>query len=457
MTEEEGMPDEGVGSVGVNQPPPPADAVPPSASGRPRGWRQHTDVLGSASALLATTVVTSGLGFIYWALAARLYSQRAVGLGSAAISVMTLLGTIGMTGLGTVLIAELPLRPVGRARLVAAGLLASAGVSAVLAIAYVLIAPRLSNPLGLLISQPGRAGLFVLGVALTGSILVFDQATLGLQLSGLQLWRNAIFSIAKIALLVVFSVTLHDELGLGILESWIWGTALSMLLLGVVMRLRGMPVAHRPQWSLLRGLGRTTLAHNWLNIAVQGPRLLIPVVVTAVVSASAGGAFYVAWTVVGFLFILPTHLSTALFAVASADRPALARKTRLTLRVSLVVGLCGSAVLALGAPLILALFGRSYAHEATVPLQILTLAYLPMIVKTHYVAAARVRRRIPRAAGVMVVWGVLELAAAAWGGHVGGLVGLSAWFVAAMVVEALTLAPMVWSVATADQRVGART
>jgi O-antigen/teichoic acid export membrane protein len=362
-----------------------------------------------------------------------------------------------MAGLGTVLIAELPLRPVGRARLVAAGLLASAGVSTVLAIAYVLIAPRLSNPLGLLISQPGRAGLFVLGVALTGSILVFDQATLGLQLSGLQLWRNAIFSIAKIALLVVFSVTLHDELGLGILESWIWGTALSMLLLGVVMRLRGMPVAHRPQWSLLRGLGRTTLAHNWLNIAVQGPRLLIPVVVTAVVSASAGGAFYAAWTVVGFLFILPTHLSTALFAVASADRPAMARKTRLTLRVSLVVGLCGSAVLALGAPLILALFGRSYAHEATVPLQILTLAYLPMIVKTHYVAAARVRRRIPRAAGVMVVWGVLELGAAAWGGHVGGLVGLSAWFVAAMVVEALTLAPMVWSVATADQRVGART
>lgn len=442
--------------MGVGQSPSPADRVPPSASGRPRGWRKHTDVLGSAGTLLATTVVTSGLGLMYWALAARLYSQRTVGLGSAAISVMTLLGTIGMAGLGTVLIAELPLRPVGRARLVAAGLLASAGVSAVLAITYVLIAPRLGNRLGLLSSQPEQAGLFVLGVALTGSTLVFDQATLGLQLSGLQLWRNTIFSIVKIALLVLCSVALHDELGLGILESWIWGTVLSMLVLGGVMRLQGMPIAHRPRWSLLRGLGRTTLAHNWLNIAVQGPRLLIPVVVTAVVSASAGGAFYAAWTVIGFLFILPTHLSTALFAVASADRPALARKTRLTLRVSLAVGLCGSAVLALGAPLILALFGRSYSNEATVPLQILTLAYLPMIVKTHYVAAARVRRRISRAAGVMIVWGVLELAAAAWGGHVGGLVGLSAWFVAAMVVEALTLAPVVWSVATADQRVGAR-
>lgn len=437
--------------VHEHEPRPHANAVLMSAFGRLGGWRQNRDVLGSASALLATTVITSALGFIYWALAARLYSQQAVGLGSAAISVMMLLGTIGMTGLGTVLIAELPLRPEGRARLVAAGLLASAGVSAVLAVAYVLIAPRLSAELGLLISQPGRAGVFVLGVALTGSILVFDQATLGLQRSSLQLWRNAIFSIVKIALLVGFSVALHDELGLGILESWIWGTALSMLLLGVAMRLHGTRIAHRPQWSMLRGLGRTTLAHNWLNIAVQGPRLLIPVVVTAVVSASAGGAFYAAWTVVGFLFILPTHLSTALFAVASADQGSMARKTRLTLRVSVVAGLCGSAVLALCAPLILALFGRSYAREATVPLQILTLAYLPMVIKTHYVAAARVRRRIPRAAAVMVAWGVVEIGAAAWGGYVGGLAGLSTWFVAAMAVEAIALAPLVRSVAIADR------
>jgi hypothetical protein len=48
----------------------------------------------------------------------------------------------------------------------------------------------------------------------------------------------------------------------------------------------------------------------------------------------------------------------------------------------------------------------------------------------------------------------VELAAAAWGGHAGGLVGLSVWFVAAMVVEAFFLAPMVWSVATAERRSG---
>lgn len=454
---EAGVPEERGRPPGAEALPPSAGTVPARDSGRARDWRRHTDVLGRAGALLATTVVTSGLGFVYWTVAARLYSERAVGLGSAAISVMMLLGTIGMAGLGTVLIAELPLRSVGRARLVAAGLLASAGVSAVLALAYVTMAARLSEALGILVSHPAGAGLFVLGVALTGSILVFDQATLGLHRSGLQVWRNTIFSIVKIGLLVALAVAVHDEVGLGIFVSWIGGTALSMVLLGVLMRRRGMPIAPRPQWSLLRGLGRTTLAHNWLNLGVQAPRLLIPAVVTATVSASAGGAFYAAWTVVTFLFILPTHLSTALFAVASADGAALARKTRLTLRLSLAVGLCGSVVLAIGAPLVLDLFGRSYAREATVPLQVLVLAYLPMMVKTHYVAAARVRRVIPRAAGVMITWAVLELAAVTWGAHVGGLVGVASWFVGAMTVEALFLAPLVWSVAVADQHRGART
>ena len=87
-------------------------------------WRRHRELLSNASSLVATTGVASALGFLYWALAARLLTQQAVGYGSAAVSAMTLLGTIGMFGLGTVLIGELPRRR-HRAGLVSAALLAS--------------------------------------------------------------------------------------------------------------------------------------------------------------------------------------------------------------------------------------------------------------------------------------------------------------------------------------------
>src|ERR1035438_10132630 len=73
-------------------------------------WGRHQDLLSNASSLLATTGVTSGLGFAFWTFAAKMFSQQAVGYGSAAVSAMTLLGTIGMFGLGTMLIGELPRR-----------------------------------------------------------------------------------------------------------------------------------------------------------------------------------------------------------------------------------------------------------------------------------------------------------------------------------------------------------
>src|SRR3712207_3210155 len=65
-------------------------------------------ILANTGSLIGTTAVTSVLGFLYWWLAARLFPPEAVGLASAAISAMMLLGTMGMLGLGTVLIGELP-------------------------------------------------------------------------------------------------------------------------------------------------------------------------------------------------------------------------------------------------------------------------------------------------------------------------------------------------------------
>ena len=101
----------GSGRLGVSAPPAPSDPA--------RRWltapvigllRRHGDVLKNASSLLATTGVTSAMGFAYWTVAARLMSQRAVGFGSATVSAVTLLATIGMFGLGAVLIGELPRR-----------------------------------------------------------------------------------------------------------------------------------------------------------------------------------------------------------------------------------------------------------------------------------------------------------------------------------------------------------
>jgi len=219
--------------------------------------------------------------------------------------------------------------------------------------------------------------------------------------------------------------------------------ALSVVPVAAWLRFKGTHVISRPDWGVLRRLGSTAVAHSWLNLSITIPRSLMPVLVTVVVSPAANAAFYAAWTLSGFLYLVPTHLATVLFAVASADPQVIAKKLRFTLRISAVVGLAGMAVLGLGAHLALSLFGADYAREATFALRLLVIGYLPTVPKMHYIAVCRAAGRIPRAAAVLTIAAGFEVAAAVLGGRADGLNGLSLALVAVFFLEGLVTTPSV--------------
>ncbi|MGZ4665819.1 MAG: lipopolysaccharide biosynthesis protein [Frankiaceae bacterium] len=422
----------------------------------PRPWRglprrrdlrtllhERRFVLVSAASLLATTLVTAGLGFVYWAVAARTFSAASVGYGSAAISLMTLLGTVGMLGLGTLLIGEVGRRRAEAGGLIMASLLVSGGVSAAMGLLAAVLAPAVMEDLSPFGGDPLHATLFAVGVAVTGASLVLDQALVGLQRGGLQLWRNGVFYVAKLAALLAAAKCLNDAFGVGIYLSWTVGNVVSLAAVALVLRWRGIRMAYRPRWDLLRELRGTVMGHNWLNIAYQLPRLALPVVVTFMISPSAGAAFYAAWMLVGFAYVVPTHLSTALYAISTGDHRALSRELRFTVRVSVVAGLASAAVFGVAGHWLLVPFGQSYADEAGAALAVLGLGTFPTLVKVHYIAVRRVQGLIPRAAVLVTIGAVLELGAGALGAVLGGITGVAIAVVLAMTVEALVMAPAV--------------
>ncbi|MFC7762186.1 lipopolysaccharide biosynthesis protein [Catellatospora bangladeshensis] len=120
-------------------------------------------------ALTLNTVVSSVLGIAYWALAARLYSPREVGVGTAMVSTMMFLSNLSQLNLNGALARFLPAAGPHRGRLVGyayglsylAALLVSGG--------FLLIAPLVSDELGFLARTPLLAAAFVLAVAAWGS------------------------------------------------------------------------------------------------------------------------------------------------------------------------------------------------------------------------------------------------------------------------------------------------
>ena len=84
--------------------------------------------------------------------------------------------------------------------------------------------------------------------------------------------------------------------------------------------------------------------HHWLNISIQSPRLIFPVVVALIVGPTANAAFTAAILVVGVVQMIPNLLSTVLFALAPGDEESLRREVHRTMRISLVLSIVVGSV-----------------------------------------------------------------------------------------------------------------
>lgn len=410
----------------------------PGLSTAARRWGAAAVIVANAGSLVGTTAVTSILGYVYWTAAAHRFAPADVGLGAAALSAAILLGTIGMLGLGTLLMAELPRQPGREGHLISTSLLLAGAAGLVLGVVFGVAAGTLSPALAPLGAHPASVALFAIGAGLAAATLVLDQALVGLLRGELQFGRNALFAVVKLGALLLAGVWLVGGGGLAIYATWVVGETVSLAALAGLAIARGN-VWHdfRPRRWDVRRVGQAALRHHALNLSVQAPSLALPVLVTVLLSATSNAYFYTAWMVASFVFVGPIALATALYASGSRQPDAMGRRLRLTLGLSMVAGLLANGVLFVAAQRVLNLFGPGYAAQGAPALRIMALAVFPLIVKDHYVTVCRIEDRIGRAALITAVGGLFELALAGFGGVIGGLPGISAGYVVAVGVEAI--------------------
>ena len=413
-------------------------------------WLQTNRVmLINAGSLVCTTLVTGVLGFAYWWVGARQFHPYALGLASAAISAMMLLGAICVLGLGTLLIGELPRQPGKEASLISTALLLVGLVGGLAGILFAVIAPFVSLDFLPLRASIGSILIFAAGVSFTSITIVLDQALIGLLRGELQFWRNTLFAASKLAALITTGLALHSSLffrgGVAIYATWALGNAISLVPLAilVLVKKRSSLKHMMPDWTLLRKLGFSALQHHMLNLIQQVPTTALPVLVTILLSATTNAWFYIAWMISGFVFTASYALTTVLYAINTAPPDEIARKIRMTLNLALITSLGANIVIQIGATQILGLFGHTYAEEAAWSLRIVSLAAFPMIIKYHYIAVSRINQKLLRAMLPVAIGSILELGAAAMGARLDNLVGLTIGWTSAVCIEAVLMSPAV--------------
>jgi len=398
-------------------------------------------ILSNAGSMFGTTLATSLLGFAFWGVAARLASPSSVGEASASISAMQLIATFGTLGLGTLLIAELGGHCGCRKTMIMTCLWIAAVISGLAGLGYCWVFDHIRTEPGAIYDSWAGAALFSLATALTAAAMVLDGGLIGLLKSRIQLWRNTIASAVKL-LLVPLGLVTSIGIATGLFLWWFLGSLAS---LGYVVLIACRPLSWlktRPSPVGLKGFGRLAAGHHWINVSTQVPRLLLPVMVSVQLSNGANAAFYAALLLAGFIWIVPNHIATAMFAVNAHDPSTLGSELVRMWRLCRFYALAATVIVAALAQPLLEIFGPTYvqARWALVSFASVTLT---AAVKSLYIAVRRAQGQLRNAALATCTGTALELILGEIGLAADGITGVALGMALAMICETFGYWPVV--------------
>ncbi|WP_443072751.1 lipopolysaccharide biosynthesis protein [Streptomyces sp. WMMC897] len=372
-------------------PPSPQDGPGPPPQGAAEPGRH---LFRNAYALMLNTGVSAVLGLGYWLVAARYYTDAAVGQGSAAIAAMKLLaGLTAVTLLGG-LARFVPVAGRTTRALVVRVYAGSAAVVAAAAVLFVLTLGLWGPSFRLLDGWLPGLG-FVLAVVAWSLLTLQDGVLTGLRSAAWVPVGNTAFSVTKLVLLVVLATAVPTA---GVFVSWAAAIAVSVLPLGWLVLRRLVPrhmaaTAAGARPSSWREMGRFLAGDSTGALFSLAVVYLVPVLVAARVDAAQNAYFYITVTIAGTVNLLAVNMGASLTVEGAHDPALLAAHCRAALRRMLRVMVPVCAGLFVFAPQILGVFGPGYAAEATGLLRCYAVGALLRVVIEVYFAVLRARSR----------------------------------------------------------------
>lgn len=342
--------------------------------------------------LMANTVVTTGLGFFFWMVVARFYTEAEVGWGSAVISAMSLLALLSRLGFGAALVRFLPKaeKPVD----IINSFFTLSGMVA-LALAVIFIAGlNLWSPALIFIKKnlifATAFAFFVLLWTLSGLV---EYIFIAWRKAEFVLLKGTIFSLLKIPLPILLVLFFHT---FGIAAAWgiASGVAVAVSLLLLPRVQNGYKPVPKLNLSAISNTWGYSTGSYLASLFTTLPGLILPIMVVNLAGAAYNAYFYVAWTIAGLLFAIPSAVSQSLFAEGAHFEDKLRVNVRRSLKFVFYLLIPAVALLLLLGNWLLLLFGKSYTTNGLMLLWILSLSSLFTGISEVYKSILRVEDRI---------------------------------------------------------------
>jgi O-antigen/teichoic acid export membrane protein len=320
--------------------------------------------------LVVSNLVTAGLGFVFWLLAARLYTAEEIGLASSLISAMGLISYLALLGFNSTFIKYLP-KSKQRNENINTGLLLVFGAALLIAAGYILLLPLIAPKLHFLHDSLAYSAGFIVMTAVAAANFLTDSVYIAFRGAKYNLYVYALMGVLKLGL--VFGMAGLGAYGLYAATgaAGLAGLGLSLVLMAKLYGFRIQPTVHVP---ILKQVFRFSFGNYVANLLNILPTLIIPLIILAQLGAESAGYYYVTFMVANLIYAVSYAVAQSLFAEGSyADKPFHLHIKRATLVLSAVI-IPATAFLALAGKWLLLIFGKEYSTGASDALIILSLA-----------------------------------------------------------------------------------
>lgn len=401
----------------------------------------------NAYALMLNTGISAVLGLGFWLAAARYYSESSVGQGSAAIAAMKFLAGLAALTLTGALARFIPIAGRATGRFIFRTY-AGSSVAVALAATVFLLTLDVWGPSYRFLHGPLNGLGFVLAVVAWSVLTLQDGVLTGLRSAVWVPVGNTVFSAVKLVLLVAFAAAIPTA---GVFVSWVAAIAVSVLPLGWLVFRRLVPRHARATEDHARPpsvkeIGRFLAGDYTGSLFSLAVVYLVPVIIAAQVSSADNAYFYITTTIGGTVNLLAINMGASLTVEGSHDPGRLAANTRAALKRMARIMLPVCAVLFVGAPWILGVFGAGYAEAATPLLRWFAVGALLRVVMETYFAVLRAQSRTAGLAWLQGLLCVLVLGLTLLLLPRMGLVGAGVAEISSLAVIVLLAAPRLYRI-----------
>jgi O-antigen/teichoic acid export membrane protein len=416
--------------------------------------------------LMTSTVVTAGMGYVFWIIAAHVYTHQEIGIGSAVISLCTTVALLTYLGPCAMLIERLPgseytsawstlLRRMSLATACITGVLTAITIPMLLA----------SRDYRLFFSAVLPVLLVLLGASVWSLVNLLSAAFIAARRAGRFLSMQVLVSAAK--LLLVLPLAAAGAGVAGLVAAWV-ASAVIGVGVGVIWLIPRMGLGRRPGRRQHPELGtlptgrmhrgrhrrprrnpqppdrafmRRLLFHHLTSVGGAVTPLVLPVLVVLRLGDTPNAYFYITWMMGAVFFTVSPSVASALFAEGARTHIDLGNVTAKAIRVIAAVLIPAMIVMIAGGRHILSLFGPSYAAAGYGLLVLLAISAAPDAISNVAVAIFRVTNRVGYSSmlnlGILVVtlasaWVLMPLL---------GIVGVGVAWLGAQVLGAIASFP----------------